>query len=243
MKTTFLWLFIAIGPCLALAQEKISRSYPVNKGQTVDLHFDYPKIVEISTWDKREVSIVATIRINDGESNGAFSLVENTSGDKISISNKLDMNLIPYSYYTVENGNKIQFNTKGDLKAYISQKGGNRPATYQQKDIEISLEIKVPVDVSTQITSIYGLVKVQNYKGPIKVNATYGGIDASVVEKAMGRLQLTTHYGKIYTNLSLKPTEKTEKDFFTSVTATPGRGPGYNFASTYGNIYLRSANK
>lgn len=243
MKSMFLWLFIAIGPCFTLAQTKISRSYPVTKGQTVDLRFDYPKNVRISTWNSQEISIVATVRINDGESNGAFSLVEHTSAGKISISNKVDMNLIPQSYYSVENGNKIRFNTKRDLEAYISQKGGNRPATYQQKDIEISLDIKVPVDVSTQITSVYGLVEVQNFNGPIKVDATYGGIDASLAEKAIGRLQLTTQYGKIYTNLSLQPIEKTEKDFFTSITALPGKGPGYRFASTYGNIYLRSTNK
>lgn len=243
MKIFFLWLIIAIGPCFALAQTKIIRSYPVKNGQTLDLNFDYPKIVQISTWNNKEISITATIKINDGESDGAFSLVEHNSEGEISISNKLNMDLIPQSYYTVENGNKIRFNTKRELEAYISKKGGNRPAIYQQKDIEISLDIKVPVKLSTKITSVYGLVKLQDFHGPIKVDATYGGIDASLVEKSVGKLQLTTHYGKIYTNLNLQPTENIEKDFFTSMTAVPGKGPGYNFASTYGNIYLRSATK
>jgi hypothetical protein len=243
MKSMLLWLFIAFGPCLALAQTKISSSFPVTKGQTVDLQFDYPKTIHVSTWASNEISIVATVKINNGETNGAFALVENRSEEKISISNKLNMDLIPESYYTIDNGNKVRFSSKKDLEIYLAGKGGSRPATYQQKDIEISLDIKVPAGVSTKITSVYGLVEVQNFNGPIRVDATYGGIDASFAENAIGRLQLTTQYGKIYTDLSLQPTEKIEKDFFTSITAFPGKGPGYKFASTYGNIYLRNAIK
>jgi hypothetical protein len=243
MKSMLLWLFIAIGPCFALAQTKISKSYSVTKGQTVNLSFDYPKTIHISTWAGNEVSIVATVKINSGESNEAFTLVEKRSEGKISISNKLDMSLIPEAYYSIDKGKKIQFSSKKDLDAYLAGKGSGKPAIYQQKDIEISLDIKVPANVSTAITSTYGIVEVRNFSGPIKVDATYGGIDASLVEAAIGRLTLTTMYGKIYTNLSLRPTEKTERDFFTSITALPGKGPGYNFTSTYGNIYLRSADK
>lgn len=243
MKSIFLWLFIAIGPCFALAQTKVSKSYPVTKGQTIDLHFDYPKIIHISTWDGNEISVVATVKINNGENDRAFTLIENTSEGKLSISNKVDMDLIPDSYYTVDNGNKIRFNSKKDLEAYISEKGGSRPSIFQQKDIEISLDIKIPVNVTTEIASVYGMVEVRNFNAPIKVDARYGGIDASITEKAIGRLDLTTRYGKIFTNISLQPTEKTEKDFFTSITASPGKGPGYSFTSSYGNIYLRSADK
>jgi hypothetical protein len=243
MKSIFLWLFIAIGPCFALAQTKISKSFPVTKGQKVNLHFDYPKMIHISTWEGNEVAVVATVKINNGETNQAFTLIGSSSAGKISISNKIDMDLVPDSYYIVDKGNKIRFNSKKDLQAYVSEHEGTRTTTYQQKDIEISLDIKVPVNVSTEITSVYGLVEVRNFNGAIKVDATYGGIDASVTEREIGRLDLTTQYGKIYTNLTLQPTEKTEKDFFTSITALPGKGPGYDFSSTYGNIYLRSADK
>jgi hypothetical protein len=243
MKSIFLWLFIAIGPCFALAQTKVSKSFPVTKGQKVNLHFDYPKVIHISTWAGNEITVVAAVKINNGETDRAFTLTERSSEGKISISNKIDMNLIPDSYYIVDKGDKIRFNSKNDLQAYVSEHKGTRTTTYQQKDIEISLDIKVPVNVSTEITSVYGLVEVRNFNGAIKVDATYGGIDASLTEREIGRLDLTTQYGKIYTNLSLQPTEKTEKDFFTSITAMPGKGPGYNFTSTYGNIYLRSADK
>lgn len=243
MKSICLWLFIAIGPCFALAQTKITKSYPVIKGQTVDLHFDYPQIVHISTWNSNEIAVVATVKINNGEADRAFTLLEDTSAGKISISNKLDMDLIPESYYIVDHGNKIRFSSRHDLDVYISGKGGTSLSTYQQRDIEIIIDIKIPANISTEVTSVYGMVEVQNFSGPIKVDAKYGGIDASVAEKAIGKLQLTTRYGKIYTNLNLQPTEKMEKNFFTSITASPGKGPDYVFNSSYGNIYLRGFKK
>lgn len=243
MKYLFLWLLIAVGSCFCLAQTKMNKAYPLAKGQTVDLHFDYPKTVHLSTWEGNEVLITATIKINNGESDKAFTLVESESEGKISISNKLDMDLIPDNYYIIENGSKIRFNTKQDMTAYTAEKGGKITSTYQTKDIEISIDIKVPAHVSTEVASVYGLVEVSNFDGPIKIDAKYGGVDVSVAEKAIGKLQLTTQYGKIYTNLNLRPTEQVDKSFFTSITALPGKGPEYNLKSAFGNIYLRSSLK
>lgn len=231
---------MAVGPCFVLAQTKIIKTYPITKGQTVVLKFDYPKLVHISTWDGKDISVVATVKINNGETDRAFSLVGSTTAGSVSISNKLDMDLIPDSYYVVDNGTKIRFSSKTDLDAYRAGRTGLKFQTYQQKDIEITIDVKIPANVSTEVAAIYGMVEVRNFNGPIKVDARYGGVDASVTEKEIGRLQLTTQYGKIYTNVSLQPTENVDKDFFTSITAKPGRGPSCDLTSTYGNVYLRS---
>jgi hypothetical protein len=242
MKSIFFWLIIAIGPCFALAQTKIKKSYPVDESQTIDFRFDYPQKIYISTWSGNEIIVEANVTINNGKSDGAFTLVGTNTKGEISISNKLNMEMIPENYYIKDKGVKIQFGSKKDLEAYLKTLSGPRPSTYQNKDINIDIHIKVPADVSTKVTSVYGLVEVRDFNGPIEVDATYGGIDASLTEKSIGRLQLTTRYGKIYTNISLKPIEKIQKDFFTSITAVPGKGPGYHLISSYGNIYLRSSN-
>lgn len=106
-------------------------------------------------------------------------------------------------------------------------------------DMEITVEVKVPANTRTDINSVYGIVEVVNFNAPANIDATYGGIDATVNESTTGRLKATTSYGQIYSNLDLKLTDKTQKDFFTSITAEPGKGPEYTFKSTYGKIYLR----
>ncbi|RYD80500.1 MAG: hypothetical protein EOP55_02000 [Sphingobacteriales bacterium] len=244
MKIIFFWLFTALVPCIAHSQTKITKSYPVAKGQKAEFRFDYPKVVRISTWDKNEISVEASVTINQGESNNAFSLVESTANGKVSISNKIDMESIPEAYYVVENGIKTRFNTKTDTDNYRKGKNGaNNISYYQTKDMEITIDIKVPANVETDLASVYGMVELSNFDGPIKIDAKYGGIDASLNESKIGKLTLTNHFGKIYSNLNLKPTDQKEQNFFTSITAAPGKGPDYDISSNYGNIYLRSSVK
>ena len=241
MKQYVLWLFLAVGYCSAVAQTKINKSYPVKAGQTIQLAFDYPKIVRVSTWNGNTIEVEATVKINNGESNSAFALTESVADGIISVSNTLDMRMIPDSYYIVENGVKVHFNSKKDMKAYTPAIPGTKRSTYQQKDIEIIIHVKVPVNTKTELVSVYGTVEVQGFNGPITVDAKYGSIDASAIEQEIGKLKLTTRYGKIYTNMHFKPTEQTAKDFFTSITATPGKGSAYDFNASFGNIYLRNS--
>ncbi|WP_316830495.1 hypothetical protein [Pedobacter aquatilis] len=244
MKAIFFGLFIALVPCIALSQTKITKSFPVAKGQTVELRFDYPKVIRISTWDKNEVSVEATVKINQGESNNAFSLIGSSADGKVSIKNKLEFDSIPEAYFVVENGIKTRFTTKADMDNYRKNRNTEGSISYyQQKDIEVTLDVKVPANVETDLASVYGMVELNNFEGPIKVDAKYGGIDATLTESKIGKLTLTNHYGKIYSNLSLKPTEQKEQNFFTSITAMPGKGPDFSISSNYGNIYLRSSVK
>ncbi len=111
--------------------------------------------------------------------------------------------------------------------------------TSEGVDMEITVEVKVPVNTATDIKATYGIVELVGFNAPATVNATYGGIDATVAMANTGKLQATTSYGQIYSNLDLTLTDKTEKDFFTSITAEPGKGPAYILKSTYGKIYLR----
>ncbi len=73
-----------IGICCALnvgaqAQTTFTRSSPVHPGQHLEFKFDYPA-VKISTWDKNEVSVTATVNINDHEYDRNFELQQQNKG-------------------------------------------------------------------------------------------------------------------------------------------------------------------
>ncbi|MES2419255.1 MAG: hypothetical protein V4541_13790 [Bacteroidota bacterium] len=243
MKSIVYWLLMVLAPGIALSQTKINKLYPVNNAKEIEFHFDYPKLIHVTSWDRNEISIAATVRINGEENDKVFTLEQSNSGDKITIVNKLALDQIPETFYVVDKGIKTRFATKGDLQVYLNGKDNTMLSTYQQKDIEITIEIKVPANANTLLVSTYGMVEIENLKGPIKVDAIYGGVDASLNEKAIGKILLTNRYGKIYTNLDLQPIEKKEQNFFTSIMATPGIGANYEFNSSYGNIYLRNSGK
>jgi hypothetical protein len=224
----------------AASQSTVSKTFPVKAGETVELNFDYPKVVRVSTWDKNEVSVVAKVSINGGQNDDAFVLEDKSTNGTVSIRNKINnLDNLPRRYTVIEGGKKTVFNSKEDLQQYKKTSSGSHTMYSEGVDMEITVEVKVPANTNTDIKSTYGMVELVDFNGPANVNAPYGGIDATVVQASTGKLQATTSYGQIYSNLDLKITDKTERDFYTSITAEPGKGSTYILKSTYGKIYLR----
>lgn len=222
------------------AQTPVNKTYPVSAKQTISLRFDYPELVKISTWDKNEVSITGTVSINGGENDDAFELLQSTSGNTIYIENKIrNLKELPHRITVVNNGEKITFKTKADYQKYREEHGNLYNVRSEGVDMDILLDIKVPKNTEVKLESVYGVVEVRNFIGPLSVEATYGGVDVAVQEKLTGELIAETNYGEIYTNLDLKFSGSEFEAFHTMVSAKPGNGPRYSFESKYGNVYLR----
>ena len=231
-----------VGLCCALymgvhAQTTTNKLYPVKDGQHINLNFDYP-VVKISTWEKNEVSIIAHVNINGGESDSAFLLEDDSVNGMLNISDKIkDMDKLPRRYTVYKAGQKTIYRLKDEYLA--AQKEGGIQRTSEGQDIDIVVEVKIPVHAIANIKSVYGIVEVTDFNAPVTIDATYGGIDATLKVMNVGKLEATTNYGQIYSNLNLKLTDHAERNFFNSITAEPGKGSEYNFTSKFGRIYLR----
>jgi hypothetical protein len=222
------------------AQTPVNKSYPVSAGQKISLRFDYPELVKISTWDKNEISVGGSVSINGGENDDAFELLHYTSGNTIHIENKIrNLKELPHRITVVDNGEKVTFKTKADYQKYCEEHGRHFNQRSEGVDMDILLEVKVPKNLEVKLESVYGMVEVKNYAGPLTVEATYGGVDVTVPERTMGELTAETNYGQIYSNLDLKFSGSAFEDFHTQVSAKLGSGPKYSFESKYGNVYLR----
>jgi len=243
MKIPLIFLLFSFSSLVVYSQKQITKSYPVKAGQQISLNFDFPKMIKVSSWDKNEVSIVATVSTEDGEHIDAFILRDSIVNNTLSIRNRIDWDKIPNQYFVVANGIKTSFPTKQDFENYKKENSGTltNASFYTQRDYVVNLEIKVPSSTFSAIKSTYGMIELIDFKATSAIEATYGGIDASMNETQIGKIKLTNRYGKIYSNLQLTATEKKDSNFFTSITAEPGKGPSYDFSSSYGNIYLRKS--
>jgi hypothetical protein len=227
---------------VVLAQTPVNKTYPVKQGQKISLRFDFPELVKISTWDKNEISITGSVSINGGENDDAFELLESNSVNIISIESKIrNLKELPHRITIVNKGEKITFKTKADYQKYCEDNGKNFNMRSEGVDMDILLEVKVPKSTEVTLESVYGMVEVKNYYGPLTVEATYGGVDVAVQEKATGELKAETDFGQIYSNLDFKFSGSEFKDFHTEIFTKPGNGPRYSFESKYGNVYLRKA--
>lgn len=244
---TILSLLLFVLTNLAGAQTIVTKTVAVQNGQKIVLHFDYPELIRVSTWDKNEVSVQATVSINSGENDDAFELQTSTSGNIITVKNEIkNMKGLPHRITIVDGAQKTVFRNKEELRKYQKETGRtSHDVMSHGVDMDIQIEVKVPRNVETRVESIYGMVEVKDFAGPLTVDATYGGVDASLLEKTTGELIAETNYGQIYTNLDIKfggqPGNRSE-NFHTYVSAKPGSGPKYDFESKYGNVYLRKAN-
>lgn len=237
---TVLTLAVSLVFGLTVAQTTINKTFPTDKSQKLSLKFDYPQLIKMSTWDKSEVQILGTVNINENESNNAFQIKESKEGNSLVIEGKIaEMKNIPHRIKVEKDNKKLIFKTLEEYQKYCKENNVTFNSMNNGVDVDIKLEIKVPKYLMTQIESQYGLVEVKDFGGTINVNAIYGGIDATVLDKNVGKLSAETHFGQIYSNLNTKFTGKDSNDFRTLVTATFGNGPQYNLESKYGNIYLR----
>jgi hypothetical protein len=246
MKTIGLCILLIASATTGIAQTTIDKSIPVKAGQELKVHFDYPKLVKVSTWDKNEVSVQGTVLINGGENDDAFLLHIGTEGQAITVRNEIkDMKNLPHRITITDGGQTLVFRDKAAMRKYQQETGrGEFERMSWGVDMEIVLEVKVPHNMRTQIESVYGMVEVSGFTGPLTVQATYGGVDAALIERSIGAITAETRFGEIYSNLDARfggDTGKREA-FHTLVEARPGNGPSYTFESKYGNVYLRKAN-
>ena len=226
------------------AQTVVEKTMPVQKGQTVLLHFDYPELVRVTTWDKNEVSVHASVSINSGQNDDAFELSASTAGNTVTFRNQIrDMKSLPRHTTIVDGGKTITFNTQADYKKYQQENGRSGfERVSMGVDMEIIIDVKVPRNIETRVESVYGMVEVKAFDGPLVVEATYGGVDAALQERSTGLVQAETNYGEIFTNFDTRFTGGSgDKDFYLAVSAKPGTGPHYTFESKYGNVYIRKA--
>ncbi|MFZ6010549.1 MAG: hypothetical protein ACOYXT_09390 [Bacteroidota bacterium] len=245
MKTKIILLIVAlVTPLKEYAQTQLNKTFPMQGAQRITMHFDYPELIRVTTWDKNEVSIQGSISINSGEHDDAFTIEGSTSGTSLSINAYIkNMKSLPQRITIIRNGEKIIFKDKTELKKYQAEHGKGYDVMNYGLDMDILLEIKVPKNIETRIESVYGMVEIKSFEGPLTVEATYGGVDAALTERATGEVIAETNYGEIYTNLDVKFGGESFKneDFHTYVTAKPGTGPRYSFESKYGNVYIRKA--
>ena len=237
---TILILFISFN---VTGQKQISSTYKVTPGQKIVFKFDYPELIRISSWDKKEIQITGQVNINEGMDNDAFILEEKSTENSIIIRNRIN-NIETLSRYVVrgKDDKKKIFSTKEAFEKFNNENGGNIKYSLSS-EINVTLDIKIPASMEAEVKSTYGMVELVDVDNSITVDATYKGIDATLSEKSIGQLTVITEFGSIYANLDLPITSNKKRDFYTSLTFGTGQGNVYKFTSTYGKIYMRKSGK
>jgi hypothetical protein len=245
MKAILTLGFIAYS-LVVIAQTKIEKTFPTQGIQKLELAFDYPELVQVHTWDQKDVLIKGSVTINGGENDNAFQLTATNKGNVLQIISELkDKDNIPRRTVIKKGDQEYIFKAKDasdpEVQKFLNENG--RDYTYISNGIQydILLEIFVPKGMECRIDAKFGLVEITNFNAPLIVNAPHGGIDATITSAVTGELTARTRFGEILTNLDTKfnPSGIDDHDHWTEVHAKLGGGPSYNLESKFGKVYLR----
>lgn len=240
-----------IGLCLLTLtthaqQEVVTKSYTVKKSDRIELAFKYPELVQIKTWDKNEVQIMATLNINGGENNDSFELTADEKRGVLNISSKIKgIGKFKNANYYIsrkkdddDDGEDVIISKNGTNITIGS--GGN--SRYNGVRVSVILEVTVPKGAVLDVNAQYGMVEVMDLPKDITVKAKYGGADISLSESSVESLWAATSWGQIYANLSQKMSIGGNDMPGKEMTARikDGRGDkSVKVDSEYGNVFLR----
>ncbi len=244
--------WIAIGLMVystgVFAQRKIEKTIAVPSNHSISMDFDFPELIQVHTWDKKEVLIRGEVSINHGENDDAFELSTSTENGKVVIASLLkDQDNIPTRIVIKKGDQEFFFKTSDynhpDIQKFLAENSGQYQYMSQGILRSIRLEVFVPHGVTTRIESKFGIVEITDFNAPLVVVAKHGSIDAQINSAKVGDLTARTRHGEILTNLDLKfdvtPSMDRNRNDGTEIKTKLGNGFAYNFEATHGKVYLR----
>lgn len=200
----FLVLILVIN---TYAQRAVNLTENMDKDEEVFLNFKFANDIQVLQWDKNQISIKATVNINEGEGDEFFSLLTERS--------------------------KSQIEIRSDFGDYFKNRNKNGSCNdCCNNTTEISYVVYVPSNIHLKVKSISGNLKAENFTGNLDTDLVSGDV---LITGFKGELLLKTVSGDLDVRInSAQIDAKTltgtiysdlEIDFLTD---HPERSSGYN---------------
>ncbi|MBL6447314.1 hypothetical protein JMN32_13425 [Fulvivirga sp. 29W222] len=236
-------------PGILYCQTEINQSFDASAVSSISLNFTYPELIQIKTWDKKELLIKGTVMINNGENDSAFKLKSTHDNSKLVINSEIEnLDDLPKKITVKKDGETYVFNTDNwndpELKKFYKENGQGHEYVTHGVHKEIKLEIFVPSNKALEVNAKYGIVEVLYYEASLEINAKYGGVDVSVSPSSRRNIQARTKFGEIFTNLGddFEYTRSDVLDYGKWIVVSKklnGGGVKCYLESKYGNVYIR----
>ena len=246
MKQLTLSLGIILCHLIAFSQTEISKRIDVKNGQEVSIECLDANLINVTGWDENYISLLAKVRINNGQNDDAYLVNVSTEKGTIHITGSiLDKDQLP-KMIQIKKGDQIYtFNTDDknspEIQQFYNEQGKDGIQWFSHGVMwHIDYEIMIPQSVNLNITSKHGLIEIDNYRGPISANSKHGGVDMAISPNSKSEINLSTDWGEVFTDLNLKYNEiPSGNKTVVSCRMNGGGGPSVILESKHGNIYFR----
>ncbi len=169
-------LIIALLFCTSIslqAQKTIEKNIEY-EGQPVEIELDFASSIEVVSWDKPTIQIIANISTEDEKYTALYALNVERNGSLINVSS----------------------NSKEIFKAYQKEQGKQGLSVLYTNALKHQFDYKLylPKGIKVDISSITGNISSEFFQGNINADLVNGDIS---IRKFKGNLKLETVNGKI----------------------------------------------
>lgn len=177
MKNLYLFIGLLLTFNNLTAQKKVAETKSSFGIDEVFVHVKFANNIEIKQWNKNEISVEATVNIDDNTHNDYFKLEVNQIGKT----------------YTVKSDYGDYFKKYRSYYSYTSDKDGDCNCNNQFSNV-VNYVIYVPKKMTLKVKSISGNVDTDSYIGFLELDLISGNID---IKKHSDKMKLKTISGDI----------------------------------------------
>lgn len=242
MKNVFFFIGLLLSINNLSAQKKITKNYSTTKINDVYLNLKFAKNIVVKQWNDQQISIEASININNNTENDYFSLKSDKTGSTYSV--KSD-----FGDFFKKHQQNVTITTKDHGC------NGYNHCTHHNEVI-VNYVVYVPKNMELKIKSISGSVEALNFTGTLNLDLISGNITIKKHSKNMrlktisgdidifvsdATFEAKTLTGGIYSDLGID-FEKTKKkrSYGQKIVATIEKGTASLKLNTIsGDIFLR----
>lgn len=183
MRTILVAVSILLCVSVNYAQKSVKKTIKTKSGQEVNFKFNRAD-VKITPWDKNEISISGTAKVNNGENDDAFTVkIEEINGIwnvRTFLKNESDVpRIISMTKDGVTSYRKVdKEKNMWDGWDNLSEQGEKYDRVNIGIVTEIELEVKVPQNIKIKVLSKFGDIDIKNFEGELHAKNTHGHINA-----------------------------------------------------------------
>lgn len=238
MKKILLFALLFAKACsLLFGQKIVNETYKLPESGRVSMNLKFADSISVSSWDKDEVLIKATILINNGKLNEAFTMKVNKSGNELEIITDFDNEIIKQGKAEDCNGYTSSKNNFYAEKGMYWNKGNVVCS-------DIYFEIKIPNKTDFRIETISGNIDIQGFAGKLFAKTISGFVDLTWKANKGADLEMQTITGDVFSNLdvALENKKKNPVVGYQLKGKLNGGGIPIHLESISGDVYLRKEN-
>ncbi|WP_083139552.1 DUF4097 family beta strand repeat-containing protein [Polaribacter reichenbachii] len=234
MKSLYLFIGLLLTINNLSAQKKVTENTSSNHINDVYVHLKFANNIIVKNWNKDEISVEATVNLDDNKHNDYFSFKAENIGDTYKIASD-------YGEYFKKHRSYINCNDDS-----------NSTSKYQNI---VNYVIHVPKNIKLKVKSISGDVETENFQGDLNLDLISGNITVKKHSNEMqlktisgdidiyiadAKLEAKTLTGGVYSDLEIDFDKHKKKGFGSKIVTTINKGTAFLKLNTIsGDIYLR----